>query len=452
MLRTQHQSLGRIEEGIVFLAVSPDNRHVAHVIERAEKFFVVRDGVREKDYDWIAKKTPLFSPDSRRMAYVAMIRDQDPGPYPVVDGVELRRYSSAGMYLRFSPDSRRLAYAAAQAPDGRQFVVVDEVAGPEYDGIGQDSLRFSPDSRRLAYGARRGNAWCMVIDGQEQPEYDGLATPLVFSPDSRRWAYVARRGHGPGTKDHVVVDGVEGQSYDGTTAGTPLFSPDSRRLAFGAARGDKMFAVVDGEEGPAYQGVECLTFSPDSARVAYVAHRPAGGFLGLRRHGAFRAVIDGFEGKKYIDISLAGIRFSPDSRRTAYVMQNFDGWWAVIDGVEHGPYEGIAEGTPFFSDDGRHWAFGAGRGNGVVVVRDGVESPEYTHTAGMAFSPDSRRLAYAAQRGVAWHIIADGEETGEVYDGFLAGSRVVWDGEDKLHALAFRGEEFLGVEVEVLAG
>jgi hypothetical protein len=60
--------------GIVFLVVSPDNKHVAHVVERAGKFFVVLDGAQQKEYDWIAQETPLFSPDSRRMAYVAMLR------------------------------------------------------------------------------------------------------------------------------------------------------------------------------------------------------------------------------------------------------------------------------------------------------------------------------------------------------------------------------------------
>jgi len=408
VLRTTHNSLGKMVPGIVFVVVSPDNRHVAQVVERAGKLFVVMDGMQQKEYDWIAQATPLFSPDSRRMAYVAMVHGQDTGPHPVVDGVELKQYFAAGLYLRFSPDGRHLAYAAAHRPVGAQFVVVDDVAGKEYHAIGAESLCFSPDGRRFAYGARRGDKWCMVIDGQEEKEYDGLGTSMVFSPDSRRWAYVAKRGHGRDSMECVVVDGVEGDDYDGTIQGTPIFSPDSRRVAHGARRGDKMFAVVDGNEEKSYQSIECLTFSPDSLQVAYVASGPVSGFLGLRRHGAFRTVVNGVEGKRRVDISLSGLRFSPDSRRTAYVMQNFDGWWAVVDGVEQGPYDGIGNGTPIFSCDSRHYAYRAGQADKAVVVVDGVQTQEYDDILALTFGPDSQRLAYAgraaATSGASWSI------------------------------------------------
>jgi hypothetical protein len=79
--------LGKIVPGTVFHVVSPDNKHFAQVVERAGRFSVVMDGAQQKEYDWIAQETPKFSPDSRRMAYVAMLRDENTGPYPVVDGV-----------------------------------------------------------------------------------------------------------------------------------------------------------------------------------------------------------------------------------------------------------------------------------------------------------------------------------------------------------------------------
>ncbi len=450
MLRTTHSSLGKIVPGIVFLAVSPDKRHVAHVVERAGRFFVVLDGVEQKEYDWIAEATPLFSPDSRRMAYIAMRHGGDTGPYPVVDGVELKQYFAAGLYLRFSPDGRRLAYAAAHRPAGGQFIVVDEVAGKEYDAIGAESLRFSPDGRRFAYGARRGNKWCMVIDGREEQEYDGLGTGLAFSPDSQRWAYMATRGHGKDSKEYLVVDGVEGDSYDGTIQGTPIFSPDSRRVAVGARRGDKMFAVVDGKEEKSYKSVECLTFSPDSLQVAYVACGTVRGFLGLRRSNAFRTVVNATEGKEHVDISLSGIRFSPDSRHTAYVMQNFDGWWVVVDGVEHGPHDGIGNGSPIFSDDSRHVAYRAGQTNKMIVAVDGVQSQEYDEILSLTFGPDSQRLAYGGRRGDKWRIVVDRDETDDEYDEIFADGEFVWNRQDMFRAVAGRDGEFLGVEVEIL--
>ncbi|HOK09764.1 MAG TPA: hypothetical protein PLJ10_08900, partial [Candidatus Hydrogenedens sp.] len=71
---------------------------------------------------------------------------------------------------------------------------------------------------------------------------------LIFSPDSRRVAYSAKRGD----KWVVVVDGVEGKEYDGIGAGSLIFSPDSRRVAYSAKRGGKWVVVVDGVEGKEY--------------------------------------------------------------------------------------------------------------------------------------------------------------------------------------------------------
>ena len=53
----------------------------------------------------------------------------------------------------------------------------------------------------------------------------------------------------------MVADGEEGKQYDGILKGTPTFSPDSKRVAYGAVVGDKSLVVVDGEEGKQYDGI-----------------------------------------------------------------------------------------------------------------------------------------------------------------------------------------------------
>lgn len=51
----------------------------------------------------------------------------------------------------------------------------------------------------------------------------------------------------------MVLDGQEQKQYDGGSAGynkkTLRFSPDSQRLAHGAKMDGKSFGVVDGPEG-----------------------------------------------------------------------------------------------------------------------------------------------------------------------------------------------------------
>lgn len=102
------------------------------------------------------------------------------------------------------------------------------------------------------------------------------------SPDGRRIAYsvkVSKWFGLLGTTWSVVVDGKEGKQYDRIGTGTPIFSPDSKRVAYGAQVGDKWFVVVDGREGQQYDAIvtvgggRILFGSPDS--LHYLAQEGA---------------------------------------------------------------------------------------------------------------------------------------------------------------------------------
>ena len=110
-----------------------------------------------------------------------------------MDGEEGKEYDGV-LDLVFSPDSKRFAYVVA-VRGGKMFAVVDGVEGKEYDGIGIGSPTFSPDSERVAYLAVRGGKGFVVVDGEEGKEYDGFPrdSRLVFdSPRLLRAS--ARRG------------------------------------------------------------------------------------------------------------------------------------------------------------------------------------------------------------------------------------------------------------------
>jgi hypothetical protein len=53
----------------------------------------------------------------------------------------------------------------------------------------------------------------------------------------------------------VVVDRKEEKQYDGIGQGSPLFSPDSKRVAYGARVGNKWCVVVDRKEEKHYDGI-----------------------------------------------------------------------------------------------------------------------------------------------------------------------------------------------------
>ena len=69
-----------------------------------------------------------------------------------------------------------------------------------------------------------------------------------------------------------MVDDKVGAAYGALSS--PIFSPDSSRVAHEAWQKGQGTIVVDGKEGPwfASAGIEGPIFSPDSRRVAYISH------------------------------------------------------------------------------------------------------------------------------------------------------------------------------------
>jgi Tol biopolymer transport system component len=190
------------------------------------------------------------------------------------------------------------------------------------------------------------------------------------SPDGRRVACVARRCFYTTDKWFVVDRGEGRQSdtirilYDGITEGTPIFSPDSKRIAYGVQAGNKQFVVVDGKKGEPYDGIleSTLIFSPDSKRVACVAQVGDKWFL----------VVDSEEGKQYDSIAKGALSFSPDSKRVAYVAQAGDKQFVVVDREEGKQYDAIPEGRIIFdSPDSFHYL--AIKGNNIYLVEERVK-------------------------------------------------------------------------------
>jgi len=249
----------------------------------------------------------------------------------------------------------------------------------------------------------------------------------IFSPDSRRVVYTNawRRA--------VVVDCKEGPHYDDIGRGTLIFSPDSRRVAYLAEVGAKSIVVVDGKEDKPYDaiGQASFIFSPDSRRVAYLAE------VGARTI----AIVDGREERPYDVIGeelgqgrefipngatrrLSSLTFSPDSQRVAYAAKVGGKQAVVVDGNADKPYEAIADG-PIFSPDNRRVAYAAKVGGKQVVVVDGKEEQSYDGIGlgSLIFSRDSRRVAYVAKVGGKQVVVLDGKDQ-KSYDGICADSLI----------------------------
>jgi len=154
--------------------LSPDGRRVAYLIENEKDRLqmIITDGTFGPVFDRILEG-PVFSPDSRHIAYAGLLKDK----YQVLlDGVPGPKYELVG-HLKFSPDSRRFVYAAQQ--NKKRFVVVDGDPGPPFDDVYPSG--FSPDSRHLVYYATQGKKRHVMVDDHPGPEYDSIG-PVRFIP------------------------------------------------------------------------------------------------------------------------------------------------------------------------------------------------------------------------------------------------------------------------------
>jgi len=335
----------------------------------------------------------MFSPNSQRLAYVVQRGDKQ---LVVVDGVEGEKFDHIFRGIFFSPNSERTAYLAS-AKQGLGYVLVLDGKKEEIkaDIIEPASLAFSPDGKRFAYVARKDQKWFLILDGASLKEYDEIITSPIFSPDSQRLAFVARQG----SKYFAVIDGAESEKYD-FMCSPPVFSPDCRRMAYRGEQDDREVVVIDGEANgefdPVGKGVLSLSliFSPDSKRVAYSAHRD----------GKVLVVVDGKQEGPYN--SVYSLVFSHDSRQVGYTAVRNSIHFVVLNGEGRTNYDEVREGV-IFSPGSRLYAYVGARANKAYVVVNGLEGKPWNKIVGPPVFDDSQGLHYVALRAKSLYLVED---------------------------------------------
>jgi hypothetical protein len=205
-----------------------------------------------------------------------------------------------------------------------------------------------------------------------------------------------------------VVDGEEGPAHDGLY-GLPIFSPDGKHLVYQAVVGDKACVVVDGSAEDLHANIGRPVFSPDGTRLMYMV-----------KDESAAMVVDGERGPGFDDlwfqpdIAEIGYGFSPDSRHFGYLACEGKGflhrgkWFAVVDGEKGPPFDDVGPwlgadktaraiaGEPRFSPDGTQFAFPAQVGKQWSMVVNGVPGEGF-HLVGYACFSATGRLAYFAK-------------------------------------------------------
>lgn len=261
--------------------ISPDARLVAYEVHD----FVPLDSVRSSTRSglWLAPsdgtrtgrrftplerdaRTPRWSPDSRRLAFVTEGAEGTAQIFvqAVADGAA-RQVSHAATRISdfaWSPDGRTIAYSATAATSTR-VESVDAVSKKVVRVVGTGSGPSVPNPTAI---------WLQDVDGGEAQRISGedlSVREFAWSPDGRRFAALTKSEAGPGNQVVVINRATgaarviaEGAGGFGTRRQVLDWSPDGSRVAF--ARTDPAghigywIGVVSADGGPVVELMEDL--------------------------------------------------------------------------------------------------------------------------------------------------------------------------------------------------
>ncbi len=357
--------------------ISADSKKIAFAGGRNGRWFVVLNDSESKDYDDLQVGTLVFSANSERLAYCARKSSEwrvfttDGAAHPAMEGI-------AEGSLTFSPDSKRLAYVAFNKQN-KMVVMIDGRPCGEFDAIGEGTLSFSPDSQHLAFAAKSKGKWFVQVDEKSYGPYDAVIerTP-VFNKDSKRVVWAAETSHQWLVYENgkeLTIPAAEKKKpepmvVENIFKGTPVFSPDGKRLAIGMKKQGKWILWSDGQESQPFDELRpaSLRFTWDSSKLA---------FVGIRDQ-KFVPVINFKEYPASLDISPTRVSGADTSGTIAFAVKRSrtpeemaeakkkdpeagETYWKIlVNGEElYGPYNNVQAGALSVSWDGARFALPA---------------------------------------------------------------------------------------------
>jgi hypothetical protein len=172
--------------------------------------------------------------------------------------------------LQVSPGkNKEMVYVAGEK---KWQVFVGEKEWPPCDTLGR--LMSSPSGQTWASTAKRDGKLVMMVNGVPSKAYAEIQHgDSLFPAGDERVVFAVSLLDESKTPAHMVVDGKQGKAYAQVTGDSVVFSADKKSMAYIAGDGSKNFVVLNGMEGPAFDQVADLRFSPAGSVLAYRARR-----------------------------------------------------------------------------------------------------------------------------------------------------------------------------------
>ncbi|MAB81541.1 MAG: hypothetical protein CMJ89_19545 [Planctomycetes bacterium] len=351
--------------------------------------------------------------------------------------------------IMVSPDGRHLAYMSIES--GTVKVYSDGVASEPFEGFRPESINYAPDGRTLTYMGVRGTKSYVVV-GDAEYKYGRISTGGIrFSMDGSRYGFVGKRN----ANYYALIDGEEIGPYKLISKQPIKLSQNNEHYGFIATIDGKQVAVIDGKEGPSFDAIVAIRFSPGGEHCSYIGKRGAmwipvmdgvalGSFdeirqprfdfsssgtrsgLIVRKGRRYHVLLDGKLGKSYAD--CRNLSFSHDGSSVAYLASHADSKFPflVLNGEE---LEGRFSKLTFSPSGGSTGVVRGGKGKQRALI-NGVEGPAYDviEAPGVVFSATGTHHLYTVGKNGQTVVVVDGKESppfdklGKVVPEFLPGS------------------------------
>jgi Tol biopolymer transport system component len=218
-----------------------------------------------------------WSPDATRLAFVHLVGSQERLEVIAIDGRSRRIVGEASSIDSFewAPTGAGIAYSP-YTRDGRhplRIVTADGSAAIELLGDDAHFYRWSPDGTRMAFTRfavdRDDGLYIAAPDGSGRRRVSSDETAyLSWSPDGRQLAFVEYQG-----SDEVYAASADGSAVRrlggfGELSGSPVWAPNSRRLAVVNSAGISIVAL-DGSVVNRIEKAESPAWSLDGQSLAY---------------------------------------------------------------------------------------------------------------------------------------------------------------------------------------
>jgi len=253
------------------VAVSPDGKRTVSCVQvqppASPDVFTYLKGIRTVAVDgnpwgktFLTVWGAVFSPDSNHVA--AAVRTGLVQYNIAVDGKTWEGAFGLVWEPIFKPNSNDVV-APIRTPKGTTLAMNGKPIWGFFFNVWRQ--KYSPDGQKIAaVVCSPFSRWTIAVDGLPwNITFDKVVLSPVFSPNSKRVAAVVKNDK----KWTVVVDGSPWlETFD--NAWDPIFSPNSDTVVAKAEKNGKYFIVVDGKVGK--KGHESLwdpVFSPDGKKL-----------------------------------------------------------------------------------------------------------------------------------------------------------------------------------------